>query len=56
MIEILGEVFNLDGPKVHEEVDDKLLEGRIIPGYYDAFNKEIAVHTPLETSEYVEKT
>ncbi len=51
----LGEIFDLDDSKVHEEFDDKLLEGRKILGYYDPSNKEIAVHTPLETSEYVEK-
>ena len=55
MIEILREIFDLDDPKVHDEVDDKLLEGRIILGYYDPSNKEIAIHTPLDTSEYVEK-
>jgi hypothetical protein len=55
MIEILGEIFDLDDPKVHDEVDGKLLEGSVILGYYDPSNKEIAIHTPLETSEYVEK-
>ena len=55
MIEILGEIFDLDDPKVHEEVDDKLPEGRIILGYYDPSNKEMDIHTPLDTSEHVKK-
>ncbi len=48
MIEILGEIFDLNDPKVHKEVDDKLLGGRMILGYYDPSTKEIIVHTPLD--------
>ena len=55
MIEILGEVFDLDNPEIFREVDDKLDEGRIILGDYHPSTKEIIVHTPLETNEYVEK-
>ena len=55
MIEILGEVFDLDDPEIFGEVDDKLDEGRIILGDYHPSTKEIIVHTPLETNEYVEK-
>ncbi len=55
MIEILGEVFDLDDPEIFREVDDKLDEGRIILGDYHPSTKEIIVHTPLETSEYVER-
>ncbi len=55
MIEILGEIFDLEDATVHEEVDNKLLEGRMILGYYDPSSKEVVIHTPLETSEYVEK-
>ncbi len=55
MIEILGEVFDLDNPEIFREVDDKLDEGRIILGDYHPSTKEIIVHTPLETSEYVQR-
>ncbi len=55
MIEILGEAFDLDDPRVHNDVDDELDEGRIILGHYHPSTKEIIVHTPLETSEYVER-
>jgi hypothetical protein len=55
MVEILGEIFDLDDPEVYREVDGKLFGGRIILGFYDPAHKEIIVHTPLETSEYVER-
>ena len=55
MIEILGEVFDLDNPEIFREVDDKLDEGSIVLGDYRPSTKEIIVHTPLETSGYVEK-
>ena len=55
MIEILGEVFDLDNPEIFREVDDKLDEGRIILGDYHPSTKEMIVHTPLETSEYVQR-
>jgi hypothetical protein len=54
LVEILGEVFDLDDPQVHRDVDDKLDGGRIILGHYRPGTKEIIVHTPLETSEYVQ--
>jgi hypothetical protein len=53
--DILNEIFNLDDPEVHKRVDDRLAGERIILGYFDPSNEEIIVHTPLETSEYVEK-
>ncbi len=53
--DILNEVFDLDDPEVFKWVDERLDSGRIILGYYDPSNEEIIVHTPLETSEYVEK-
>jgi len=52
---ILNEVFDLDDPEVFKRVDDRLAGGRMILGYYDPFNNEVTVHTPLETSEYLEK-
>ena len=55
MIEILGEIFDLGDPRVHRDVDDKLDEGSIILGDYHPSTKEIIVHTPLETSEYVQR-
>ena len=55
MIEILGEVFDLDDPEIFREVDDKLDEGSIILGDYRPSTEEIIIHTPLETSNYVEK-
>ena len=53
--DILNEVFDLDDPEVFKWVDERLDSGRIILEYYDPSNKEVIVHTPLETSEYVEK-
>jgi hypothetical protein len=55
MMEILGQVFDLDDPEIFREVDDQLDEGRIILGDYRPSTKEMIVHTPLESSEYVEK-
>ncbi len=55
MIEILGEVFDLNETKIFRDVDDKLDEGSIILGDYHPSTEEIIVHTPLETSSYVEK-
>ncbi len=55
MIEILGEMFDLDNPEVVRDVDGRLFGGRIILGYYDPSTKEVIIHTPLETSEYVER-
>ena len=52
-IDILGEIFDLDDSEIYREVDGKLFGGRIILGYYDHFNREIIIQTPLETSEYV---
>ena len=53
--DILNEIFDLDDPEVFKWVDERLDSGRIILGYYDPSNKEIAIHTPLDTSEYVKK-
>ncbi len=55
MIEILGEIFNLNNPEVVRDVDGKIFGGRIILGYYDPSTREVIIHTPLETSDYVEK-
>ena len=52
-IEILGEIFDLDGPE-YEEVDQKLSGRRITLGYYDP-SKGIEVHLPLEPNDYVQK-
>lgn len=52
-IEILGEIFDLDGPE-YEEVDQKLSEGRIILGYFDASTEEINVRVPLGIDGYVQ--
>ncbi len=52
-IEILGQVFDLDGQE-HEEVEGQLSEGKIILGYYDPSTKEVDVHVPLEPNDYVE--
>lgn len=54
-IEILGQIFDLDNPKVVRDVDGKIFAGRIILGYYDPSTREVVIHTPLETSEYVER-
>ncbi len=55
MIEILGEVFDLDDPRVHGDVDGRLFGGRIVLGYFEPATKEVVIHTPLETSSFVEK-
>ena len=52
-IEILGEIFDLDGP-AYEEVDQKLSEGKIILGYYDPSSEEVDVHLPLEINDHVQ--
>ncbi len=53
-IEILGEVFDLDDPQVHRDVDGRLFGGRIVLGYFEPATKEAVKQTPLETSRYVE--
>ena len=53
-IEVLGKIFDLDGPE-YEEVDQKLSEGRIILGYYDPSSEVIEVHLPLEPNDYVQQ-
>ena len=53
-IEILEEIFDLDGPE-YEEVEEKLSEGRIILGYYEPSSGGIEIHLPLESNDYVEK-
>jgi hypothetical protein len=55
MIEILGEVFDLDDPQVHRDVDGRLFGGRIILGYFEPATREAVIQTPLEASRYVEK-
>jgi hypothetical protein len=55
MGEILQEIFDLDDPQVFGDVDGKLFGGRIIVGYYDPSTKEVVIHVPSESSEYVEK-
>jgi hypothetical protein len=55
LLEILGEVFDLDDPRVHRDVDGRLFEGRIILGNFEPVTKEAVIRTPLESSGYVEK-
>ena len=55
MRDILGEIFDLDDPKVYGEVRDRLAIGRIIVGDYFPSTKEVIIQVPLETSDYVEK-
>ncbi len=55
MIEILGEVFDLDDPQVHRDVDGRLFGGRIVLGYFEPATKEVVIQTPLEASRYVGK-
>ncbi len=55
IMEILGEVFDLDDPQVHMEVDGRLFGGRIILGYFEPATKEVVIHVPLETSGYVRR-
>ncbi len=55
MAEILGEIFDLDDPQVHRDVDGRLFGGRIILGYFEPATKEVVIHVPLETSGYVEE-
>jgi hypothetical protein len=54
-IEILQEIFDLNDPEIVKEVDGKLFGERIILGYYEPSTKEVVIHVPLETSEYIEK-
>lgn len=55
MIEILSEIFDLDNAEVVRVVDGKIFGGRIILGYYDPSTMEVIIHTPLETSDYLER-
>ena len=55
LIEILGEVFDLEDPEISHELEEKLSEGRIVLGYYDPSAEEIEIHLPLEANEFVEK-
>ena len=51
--EILKEIF--DDPEVSRRVEERMVERKIIMGYYDPSNEQVQVHVPLETSEYVKK-
>ena len=53
--DVLNEIFDLDDPEVFKWVDERLDSGRMILGYFDPSEKEITVHTPRGTSEYVKK-
>ncbi len=53
--DILGEIFNLDDPDVHESVDNMLSDGSMVIGSYFPSSGEIIVQVPLEPSEYVQK-
>ncbi len=55
IIEILGEIFDLNNPEVVRDVDGRIFGGRIILGYFDPSTREVVIHTPLETSDYVER-
>ena len=55
LVEILGEVFDLDDPQVHRDVDGRLFGGKIVLGYFEPATKEVVIHTPLESSEYVQR-
>jgi len=50
--DILAEIFDLDDPDVHEDVDNMLDSGLLIIGSYFASSGEITVQVPLEPSEY----
>jgi hypothetical protein len=53
--DILGEIFDLDDPKVFRDVKDRLAVGGIIVGDYFPKTKEMVIQVPVETSGYVEK-
>jgi hypothetical protein len=55
LIEILSEVFDLNDPQVHSDVDGRLFGGRIVLGYFEPATKEVVIQTPLEASNYIEK-
>ena len=55
LVEILGEVFDLDDPQVHRDVDGRLFGGRIVLGYFEPATREVVIQTPLEASSYVQK-
>ena len=55
MVEILGEVFDLDDPRVHRDVDGRLFGGRIVLGCFEPATREAVIQTPLEASRYVEE-
>jgi hypothetical protein len=50
--DILGEIFDLDDPDVHERVDNMLFDGLIVIGSYFPSSGEVIVQVPLESSEY----
>lgn len=53
--DILGEIFDLDDPDVHESVDNMLFDGLIIIGSYYLSTKGLVIEVPLETSGYVRR-
>ena len=55
LVEILGEIFDLDDPQVHRDVHGRPFGGRIVLGYFEPATKEDVIQTPLETSDYGEK-
>ncbi len=52
---ILAEVFDLEDPKVYEDVRARFSEGTIIVGSYFPSTKQRIIDTPPEANEYVEK-
>jgi|SRR5215212_8036201 len=55
MKDILGEIFDMDDPRVFREVRISLAVGRIIVGDYFPKSKDVLIQLPLETSGYVER-
>jgi hypothetical protein len=55
LIEILAEIFDLDDPQVHRDVDGRLFGGRIILGYFEPDTKEVVILSPTEPSAYLQR-
>jgi hypothetical protein len=55
MRHILGEIFQIEDPKVFREVRGGLAVGRIIVGDYFPSTGEVVIQVPLGISNFVEK-